>query len=275
MLDRYTEDSSIVGTCTTDGAYDDAVKALMKRFPQITITAARLLVRFKDPEVLRVLLDNAVHLSPEGFTEEELLNITDIGTWYSDNTTIHSFEELRKTGVKSLKSSAFSNCSNLDVRSGFLNIETLGDGCLNGVFSKCCLLPNVKTASNSHICANLTDLGINFNNCTIRTVYAKTDQKVNICIVRYIGEPTISASFAGNAHSSNYGIKNLFVPPSMVDYWKANYTRATNTCAIGGEEWQSVMQQLAAEEGYELKPGESWADEYIDYKIYGVEPPTE
>lgn len=90
-----SEDSSLVGQCTSDGCYEDAVAALHDRFPQFSVEALKYFVRFKDPEVLRVLLANAVHSEPNGITKGELENIKTISSWFRGNSDIRYFDELK------------------------------------------------------------------------------------------------------------------------------------------------------------------------------------
>ncbi len=107
-------------------------------------------IKFADPEVLRVLLDNGVG-DGIGITTEVAEKVTDIGIWFKDNTVINTFDELQKfsgitnTGFDSYayvgdkKGGVFSGCSNLTSVILPPNVTEL----TTGVFLKCSLLKTV------------------------------------------------------------------------------------------------------------------------------------
>lgn len=102
-------------------------------------------IRFKDPEVLRVLLANGVDTDGDGgITEEEAAAVTSIGAWFDKNSNITSFNEFKHfTNVTLLKDSSNSN--------------------VNGTcaFSKCTSLQEITLPS------SLTRIGsFAFSNCT-------------------------------------------------------------------------------------------------------------
>lgn len=71
-------------------------------------------IKFADPEVLRVLLENITTDDGIGLTTEDVEGVTSIGTWFKGNTEITSFDEFEKfTGVTTLSNSAFFDCTNL------------------------------------------------------------------------------------------------------------------------------------------------------------------
>ena len=108
-----TDDSDMEGRITSPGCYEDAAIAIHERFPKVSIEAAKYFVRFKDPEVLRVLLANASHANPDGFTTDEMLNITDIKDWFQGNIEIKTFDELSLTNIVGLDNNAFRGCTSL------------------------------------------------------------------------------------------------------------------------------------------------------------------
>ena len=94
-------------------------------------------IRFKDPEVLRVLLANGVDTDGDGsITEEEAAAVTSIWDWFKGNTVIESFNELflfKK--VTTIHNDAFKQCKNLH-SVNLSNIKVLG----KGAFTECSLL---------------------------------------------------------------------------------------------------------------------------------------
>ena len=115
MLPHFSEDSIIVSDSTTDAAYQDAIDALHARFPQFNIEALKYFVRFKDPEVLRVLLANGVGDGASITIEdaEKVKSLPDFGNEKASlaNTTIEHFDELHL--FKNAAIPLFRYCSNL------------------------------------------------------------------------------------------------------------------------------------------------------------------
>lgn len=98
-------------------------------------------IRFKDPEVLRVLLANGVDTDGDGgITEDEAAAVTSINMWFRNNTVIETFDEFEKfTEVKSTVNGIytasdigyagpFSNCTSLKSISLPNGLENIGDG---------------------------------------------------------------------------------------------------------------------------------------------------
>lgn len=107
----------IEGTINVDGyIYRDDEEALKQAYGNaltINVTGGYY-IKFADPEVLRVLLANMTTDDGIGITEEQAAAVTDIGTWFKENTEITSFDELSKfTGVKTLTTDALKRCANL------------------------------------------------------------------------------------------------------------------------------------------------------------------
>lgn len=90
---------------------------------QMGVSGGGKYIKFADPEVLRVLLANGVSSDGVGITLEDAARVTSIGTWFSGNTEITSFDEFEKfTGVTSL---GFSNSSYRWAFSGCTSLETI------------------------------------------------------------------------------------------------------------------------------------------------------
>ena len=291
---------TIQGTVTVDNAYEDDVERLRNTFPVLVLNINMYYVKFKDDEVRNVLLANGVG-DGSGITKEQLAKVTGIGTWFKGNEKITSFMELGETGVTSLGSNCFDGCKNL-AEVDFSKIVSIGGNalaqtCIKVLVAPSCTLFAQYAAGNSQyesyslnyysaygasymwsysymtiafmpvvrdaITVNLQklwDIGAYIKNIGI----ARNNASVNYIIVRAATPPTVAYD--------NYSNRNtMFFVPNVESYKKAESWTALQLYKIGGSEWVNVMQQLGEEEGYELKDGESWADEYIDYKIYGEE----
>lgn len=105
--------------------YEEDYLALKAVFANLAMEFLGFYVSFKDPEVLRILLEKITTDDGLGLTIEDIERVTSIGTWFSGNTVIESFEELsRFTNVKTLSANAFKGTTNL-VSVGLDNITTL------------------------------------------------------------------------------------------------------------------------------------------------------
>ncbi len=152
----------IEGTLNIDGyVYEDVAEAVKTAFPSIVFTSKGFkgfYMRFADPEVQRIVVSNWG--DGKGITSEQVKAITDIGTKFSGNTLIETFDEFEKfegvtsiptnafkentslysikfSHVKSIGYSAFQNCSSLKIDDLALpNLETLGQSAFYGVSIK-------------------------------------------------------------------------------------------------------------------------------------------
>lgn len=103
------------GTLNIDGyVYEDAAEAVKAAFPSIVFTPKGFYVRFADPEVQRICAENWG--DGKGITTEQVKAITDIGTKFSGNTLIETFDEFEKfEGVTELKNDGgFYGCKKLN-----------------------------------------------------------------------------------------------------------------------------------------------------------------
>lgn len=103
----------LVGTVNYDVIDGDVYDALKNAYgSNLTINYNKLIafIKFADAEVLRVLLANGVG-ADGGVTKEQAEAVTSLGTWFTGNTAIVSFDELRYfTGVTTIVSDAFKDC---------------------------------------------------------------------------------------------------------------------------------------------------------------------
>lgn len=105
----------------------------MRRGIQAHPTAGSSYIKFKDDAVFSILMSKGVSSDGIGISKEDAAKVTTIGTWFSANKTITSFEELRFfTGVISLEQKAFNNCSAL-ASIDISNIVSIGYQALSGI----------------------------------------------------------------------------------------------------------------------------------------------
>ena len=112
LTPAIVKESEFEGSIVSDAAYEDAVTYLRTKFPKLTIQVIdnNYYIRFKDPEVLKVLIANGVGDSV-GITTVQTKN-TNVGTMFKSNTTITSFDEF-PAFQQTLQKDAFFGCTNL------------------------------------------------------------------------------------------------------------------------------------------------------------------
>lgn len=112
LTPAVAKDSDFEGSIISDAAYEDAVTYLRTKFPKLTIQVIdnNYYIRFKDPEVLKVLIANGIGDSV-GITTAQAKN-TNVGTMFKSNTSITSFDEF-SAFPQTIQNSAFFGCTNL------------------------------------------------------------------------------------------------------------------------------------------------------------------
>lgn len=112
LTQAVAKESEFEGSIVSDAAYEDAVTYLRTKFPKLTIQVIdnNYYIRFKDPEVLKVLVANGVGDSV-GITTVQTKN-TNVGTMFKSNTSITSFDEF-PAFQQTLQNDAFFGCTNL------------------------------------------------------------------------------------------------------------------------------------------------------------------
>lgn len=112
LTPAVAKESEFEGSIVSDVAYEDAVTYLRTKFPKLTIQVIdnNYYIRFKDPEVLKVLIANGVGDSV-GITTAQTKN-TNVGTMFKSNTSITSFDEF-PAFQQTLQNDAFFSCTNL------------------------------------------------------------------------------------------------------------------------------------------------------------------
>ena len=112
LTPAIAKESEFEGSIVSDAAYEDAVTYLRTKFPKLTIQIIdnNYYIRFKDPEVLKVLIANGIGDSV-GITTAQTKN-TNVGTMFKNNTSITSFDEF-SAFPQTIQNSAFFGCTNL------------------------------------------------------------------------------------------------------------------------------------------------------------------
>lgn len=112
LTPAIAKDSEFEGSIISDVAYEDAVTYLRTKFPKLTIQVIdnNYYIRFKDPEVLKVLIANGIGDSV-GITTAQAKN-TNVGMMFKSNTSITSFDEF-SAFQQTLQNDAFFGCTNL------------------------------------------------------------------------------------------------------------------------------------------------------------------
>lgn len=112
LTPAVAKESEFEGSIVSDAAYEDAVTYLRAKFPKLTIQVIdnNYYIRFKDPEVLNVLIANGIGDSV-GITTAQAKN-TNIGKMFKSNTSITSFDEF-PAFQQTLQDGAFFGCTNL------------------------------------------------------------------------------------------------------------------------------------------------------------------
>lgn len=106
--------------------YEDSLDVVTTNYPNLVINESGVYYqRFKDKEVLRVLLANNLG-DGLGVVKENWANVTSVGQWFREDTNLVSFLELALSKVRTLAGFSFYNCANLreiDLK----NITTVGN----------------------------------------------------------------------------------------------------------------------------------------------------
>lgn len=113
---QYGNDSYPVldGTINlTTGAYRDTYDALMTHYPKLKLNIAKWWIRFEDPEVKRICVENWDKDGDGELSMEEAAAVSSIGTKFYNNDKIVSLKALRYFNFAELPSDAFSCMSNL------------------------------------------------------------------------------------------------------------------------------------------------------------------
>ena len=99
----------------TTGAYRDTYDALMTHYPKLKLNIAKWWIRFEDPEVKRICVENWDKDGDGELSMEEAAAVSSIGTMFNGNTKIKDFSSFRFfTKVSKNESGSFDGCKNLE-----------------------------------------------------------------------------------------------------------------------------------------------------------------
>ena len=195
--------------------YEDDYNAIKAVFPNLDMSFLGFYVAIKDLEVLRVLLENITTDDGIGLTVEDVEGVTTLSTWFRNNTTIETFDELKRfVGLTSIAgggatTAAFYGCTNL--RS--ISIPETVTAILGYAFQNCTSLEsltinwdNIVTLAGGAFknCTSLSFDELNLTNLTIlgqNAFYGVKIKKLNL--------GKLTALPMAHASTQNYGDKSV------------------------------------------------------------------
>jgi len=114
----------------TTGAYRDTYDALMQHYPKLKLNIAKWWIRFQDPEVKRICVENWDKDGDGELSMEEAAAVSSIGTMFRHNNNITNLNDFQYFHNVRRLNEAFAYCTGLvDVRF-WEGIEELGDNCI-------------------------------------------------------------------------------------------------------------------------------------------------
>ena len=114
----------------TTGAYRDTYDALMTHYPKLKLNIAKWWIRFEDPEVKRICVENWDKDGDGELSMEEAAAVSSIGTKFRYNSNITNLNDFQYFHNVRRLNDTFSYCTGLvDVRF-WEGVEDLGDNCI-------------------------------------------------------------------------------------------------------------------------------------------------
>ena len=98
----------------TTGAYRDTYDALMTHYPKLKLNIARWWIRFEDPEVKRICIENWDKDGDGELSMEEAAQVSSIGTVFAGNTRIRDLRVLAYTNIREMAEGMFKGCDSLE-----------------------------------------------------------------------------------------------------------------------------------------------------------------
>ena len=114
----------------TTGAYRDTYDALMSHYPKLKLNIAKWWIRFEDPEVKRICIENWDKDGDGELSMEEAAAVSSIGTKFRNNSNITNLNDFQHFYNVRRLNETFAYCTGLvDVRF-WEGVEELGDNCI-------------------------------------------------------------------------------------------------------------------------------------------------
>lgn len=206
--DQYPVLDGIINLTT--GAYRDSYDALMVHYPKLKLNIAKWWIRFEDPEVKRICVENWDKDGDGELSTEEAATVSSIGTIFK-GTDIAKFNELKYfpliTDIPD-----FAGCSKL-TEANFDNIKELNkDGCFQHTNITYMYFPAVVNARMFYSFINAHTRGVRFGN-NLKTLYDIFELGApEYCIIGSLLPPIMNrAAFVA---------KRYYIPDSVVESYK-------------------------------------------------------
>lgn len=180
------EGNATVGLPILDGSltikspvYSDTLEIVTQYYPNLEFAATMFYVRFADPEVERIVAENWG--DGIGTTIEQIEAVTDIGTKFSQNSEITSFDEFEKfIGVTEIIGTisvigGFTRCSNLTKIKLPNTLTKIYEGSISGQYSDTGAFKQCTSLEYIELPSSVTEIPTGcFYGCTsLKTVVAK------------------------------------------------------------------------------------------------------
>lgn len=98
----------------TTGAYRDTYDALIQHYPKLKLNIAKWWIRFADPEVKRICVENWDKDGDGELSMEEAAQVSSIGTVFAGNTRIRDLRVLAYTNIRAMAEGMFKGCDSLE-----------------------------------------------------------------------------------------------------------------------------------------------------------------
>ena len=112
------------------GAYRDTYDALMTHYPKLKLNIAKWWIRFEDPEVKRICVENWDKDGDGELSMEEAAAVSSIGTMFRDNSNITNLNDFQYFHNVRRLNDSFSYCTGLVNVRFWEGVEDLGDNCI-------------------------------------------------------------------------------------------------------------------------------------------------
>lgn len=209
----------------TTGAYRDTYDALMTHYPKLKLNIAKWWIRFEDPEVKRICVENWDKDGDGELSLEEAASVSSIGTKFLGNTAIVSFEAFQYFTRVNSDAGAFSGCSKMRkiiLPDGFALTHTS--------FTKCFALKEIIFPANlppspDALYATFEDCVslkvIDFPESFTGTIESSTFTRVTATLIFRSSTVVKYKSIYG--WNFLYAGKHIYVPDVLVDDYKIAY----------------------------------------------------